>query len=286
MAEQKNKISFFGKNVIICPVCSEKFKKEELLSGGGRMNAGDLTDELHRLYIPTQKYGDVHPLIYPVAVCPECLYAAYMSDFDTISGESVNALQQGTNTRKEEAKNLFPSYNFQDNRRLQEGILSYVLSIMCYDVLESSHQPIYKQGLSALRAAWLSDDFHKIDQHENFDYLRDVFYRKAQFFYSEVIYAEKDGRESYEEISHFGPDIDHNNGFDGVCFLSGLLEYKYGPKDNVDLRIKSLTNAKITVSRIVGMGKSSKSKTSNFVENARELHGWIKDELKKLEENI
>ncbi len=284
MSEQKNKISFFGKNAIICPVCNEKFHKEELLSGGGRMNAGDLTDELHRLYIPTQKYGDVHPLIYTVAVCPECLYAAYLSDFDTISAESVHKLQQNQSKRIEEAKNLFPSYEFKDKRRLHEGILSYVLAIICYDHLESSHQPIYKQGLSALRAAWLCNDFHKIDEHENFAYLRDIFYRKAQFFYSEVIVAEKDGREFYEDISHFGPDIDHNNGFDGVLFLSGLLEYKYGPKDNVNLRIKSLKNAKITVSRIVGMGKSSRSKTSNFVENARELHTWIKDELKKLEE--
>lgn len=283
MAELK-KISFYSKNSIICPVCNESFRKEELLSGGGRMNAGILTDELHRLFIATQKFGDVHPLIYPIAVCPECLFSAFISDFETIDNEDIHNLEIKTHERKAEAKNLFPRANFKKDRGLTEGILSYILAIMCYDEMGSKHQPIYKQGLAALRAAWLSDDFHKKDPDENFDYLRDVMYRKAEFFYSEVIVAEKDGREFYEEIPHFGPDIDHNHGFDGVLFLSGLLQYKYGPKNDTASRIETLTVAKITVSRIVGMGKASKSKPSDFVEGARELHGWIKAELSKLEE--
>lgn len=283
MSEQK-KVSFYGKNSLVCPICSEEFRKEELLSGGGRMNAGQLTDELHRLYLPTRKYGDIHPLVYPVVVCPKCLFSAYMTDFNTISADDISILEVKTADRIKEAKNLFPRADFKNNRGLTEGILSYILATMCYDSMDSSHQPIYKQGLSSLRAAWLSEDYHKKDPNENFDYLRDVLYRKAQFFYSEVVVSEKEGREFYEDISHFGPDIDHNHGFDGVLFLSGLLEYKYGLRSNKKSRITSLTNAKITVSRIVGMGKSSKSKPSDFVEGARELHGWIKEELKKLED--
>ena len=283
---EKAKISFYGKNDIECPVCTQNFRKEELLSGGGRMNAGNLTDELHRLYIPTKKYGDIHPLIYTVAVCPKCLYSAYVSDFTKISANAVDKLKKGYESRITEAKNLFPRYNFKNKRTLTEGILSYILAIMCYDCIESDFQPIYKQGLSALRAAWLSNDFHLKEPNDNFDYLRDIMYRKADFFYTQMIVAEKDGIENYEGITHFGPDIDHNNGFDGALFISGLLEYKYGPKDNTKARISSLKNAKIAVSRIVGMGKSSKSKTSDFVENSRELHGKIKDELKKLEDTV
>jgi len=282
--EDNVKISFLGKNPITCPVCSEKFRKEELLSGGGRMNAGDLTEELHRLYIPTTKYGNIYPLIYPVVVCPKCLYSAYLSDFETISPDIAEKLKKSSEFRLNELKNIFPRVKFKKNRGLAEGIASYILAIMCYDFMESKNHPLFKQGLSALRAAWLCNDYHQQEPNENFDYLRDVFYRKAQFFYTEVVHAEKDGRESYEDITHFGPDIDHNHGFDGVLFLAGLLEYKYGPKENRDARIKSLSNAKITISRIVGMGKSSKSKPSDFVENARELHGKIKDELKSLEE--
>lgn len=282
----KAKISFYGKNDIECPVCGQKFKKEELLSGGGRMNAGNLTDELHRLYIPTQKYGDIHPLIYPVAVCPKCLYSAYSSDFEKISTNAIGKLKKGIEERISEAKNIFPRYTLKKNRTLTEGILSYILAIMCYDSIDSVHQPIYKQGLSALRAAWLFNDFHLKEPNDNFDYLRDIMYRKADFFYKEMIIAEKDGREDYEEITHFGPDIDHNHGFDGALFISGLLEFKYGPKENKKARIDSLTNAKITVSRIVGMGKSSKSKPSDFVESARELHSRIKEDLKVLEEEV
>ena len=70
MAE-KVKISFFAKNKTICPVCGAEFFRENLLSGGGRMNAGNLTPEMHRLYEPTHKYGKVYPLIYSVTVCPE-----------------------------------------------------------------------------------------------------------------------------------------------------------------------------------------------------------------------
>ncbi len=282
----KAKISFYGKNEIQCPVCDQKFKKEELLSGGGRMNAGNLTDELHRLYIPTQKYGDIHPLIYPVAVCPKCLYSAYLSDFSKISTETVNKMKKGVDARIAEAKNLFPRYNFKKNRTLTEGILSYILAMMCYNYMEPQNQPVFKQGLSALRAAWLCNDFHLKSPNDNFDYLRDIMYRKADFFYTQMVVVEKDGKEDYEEITHFGPDIDHNNGFDGALFISGLLDYKYGPKNSKKDRIQSLKNAKIAVSRIVGMGKSSKSKTSDFVENARELHSRIKDDLKKLEEEV
>ncbi len=286
MIEQKNKISFYAKNATDCPVCQESFRKEELLSGGGRMNAGNLTDELHRLYIPTKKYGDVYPLIYPVTVCPACLYSAYSSDFDKIDAAAVKTLLEKKTDRIKEAKLLFPHYNYFDNRGIQEGILSYILATICYDSLESSHHPIFKQALSTLRAAWLCNDYHKKEPDENFNYLRDVLYRKARFFYSEVIVAEKDGREFYEDIPHFGPDIDHNHGFDGVLFLAGLLEYKYGPKENMEARIEALKIAKITVSRIVGMGKSSKSKPSAFVDGARELHTWIKDELNRLESEV
>ena len=259
MSANKNKISFLAKNDTICPVCQEVFRKEELLSGGGRMNAGALTDEFHRLYIPTQKYGAVYPLIYPVTVCPKCLYAAYASDFNKISDDNIGLLFGSKDQRISEAKNIFPRYDFYESRTLKEGLLSYILAIICYDSLDSSHQPIFKQALSSLRAAWLANDYDLVEPDENFNYLRDVLYRKARFFYSEIMVAEKDGREFYQDIPHFGPDIDHNHGFDGVMFLAGLLEYKYGPKDNRVQRINALTVAKITIARIVGMGKSSSS---------------------------
>ena len=75
------KTTFFSKNPIVCPVCETSFYKEDLLSGGGRLIAGELTEELHRTYEPSKKYGEVYPLVYAVLVCPSCLYAAYTQDF-------------------------------------------------------------------------------------------------------------------------------------------------------------------------------------------------------------
>ena len=285
MADKSNKISFYAKKETKCPVCHESFYKEELLSGGGRMNAGDLTEEFHRLYIPTQKFGAVYPLIYTIVVCPNCLYSAYSNDYDKLENESIDKLFKTKDRRISDAKNIFPRYNFKENRTIKEGILSYILATMCYDNINSNYQPIFKQALSTLRAAWLCDDYDKVNPGENFDYLRDVLYRKARFFYSEVIVAERDGREVYEGVGHFGPDLDHNNGYNGVLFLAGLLEYKHGPNDDKDSRIQALTTAKIAVARIVGMGKASKSKVSVFVESARDLHGNIQDELKRLKDD-
>ena len=38
-------ITFYAKQNAVCPACGKEFPREELLSGGGRLIAGDLTDE-------------------------------------------------------------------------------------------------------------------------------------------------------------------------------------------------------------------------------------------------
>jgi uncharacterized protein (DUF2225 family) len=72
LSDSKIKLTFLTKQQLECPICENTFHKEELLSGGGRMNAGDLTKELHRIYVPTSKFGAVFPLLYPIVVCPSC----------------------------------------------------------------------------------------------------------------------------------------------------------------------------------------------------------------------
>ena len=58
-SSKKPVISFYAKEKMLCPVCKKSFAREEMLSGGGRMIAGDLTDELHRQYEPSAKYGKI-----------------------------------------------------------------------------------------------------------------------------------------------------------------------------------------------------------------------------------
>jgi uncharacterized protein (DUF2225 family) len=100
-----------------------------------------------------------------------------------------------------------------------------------------------------------------------------------------VVEKEQSGKESIENVGNFGPDIDNNYGFDGVMYLTGYLEYAYGQKENSEVRLERLKNSMTVISRIVGMRKSSKSKPSTLVENAIDLHGKIKKEIKNLEGN-
>ena len=273
------KVSYYAKSSTTCPVCDGEFKREELLTGGGRMNAGDLTDELHRQYLTTGKYGDVHPLLYPVSVCPKCYYASYVPDFELISPQAVTELKNQTGDRKNLIKNIDSEIDFNKNRGLKEGIASYLLAMTCYEKHDKERAPSFRQAVSALRAAWLCMDSHKKIPDGNWDYLAQVFYRKAAFFYSVVVENEQTGKEQVSSLGNLGPDIDNNYGFDGVLYLAALLEYKYGQRTNVYEREEKLKRARSTVARIVGMGKSSKSKPGPLLESSRELHKRIKVEL-------
>ena len=72
VSDKKPTISFYAKEQIDCPVCRKFFRREEMLSGGGRMIAGNLTDELRRIFEPSVKYGQVYPLIYSIGTRPHC----------------------------------------------------------------------------------------------------------------------------------------------------------------------------------------------------------------------
>ena len=275
------KVSFFAKEETLCPVCENTFRVEKQLTGGGRTNAGELTDELHRKYIPTTKYGHVYPLIYPVTVCPRCLYAAYPHHFEDISEDEINKIRDDIQKRKNFFRPVFPELDFERERTLEEGIASYVLAALCYEhrVLDTS--PTFYRALSFLRAGWLSMELHELKPADNFDYMARIFLRKAAFFYSQVVERESSGIERLEGVKNFGPDLDKNYGFDGVLYLAGVLQYKYGQKENRENRIRTLKDARAAVARIVGMGKSSKSKPSVFLDLGRKIHKEIKKELEE-----
>jgi uncharacterized protein (DUF2225 family) len=280
MAE--GKITYRAKNETVCPVCDNRFHREELLTGGGRMNAGELTDELHRVYLPTQKYGEVYPLIYSVSTCPQCWYSAYPTHFTTLDDSELSVMEETIGERKNMFRPIFPNLDFDSDRGLEEGITSYVLAAMCYEHRRPNCNPTFLKGLSFLRAGWLANDLHAHRPQENYDYMARIFLRKASFFYGEVLECERSGSESIEDVPHHGPDLDNNYGFDGVLYLLGVLLLKYGQSDDAARRIKALRDARSAVSRIVGMGQSSKSKPSALLDLGRELHKKIKTELEAL----
>lgn len=278
---QSVKVTFFSKNPIECPLCSTKFYKEDLLSGRGRLIAGDLSDELRRFYEPSQKYGELLPLIYPVIVCPSCYYAAYSTDFNEVNNDALRELKEDTDQRIESISVIFKELDFTTFRDLPEGAASFFLAIRCYDYFDHSFCPTFKCALSSLRAAWLFDELHGKYSGENYDYLRDLFYRKARFYYLLALERSQDGREMLESGLNYGPDLDNNYGYDGFLYITGLLEYKYGPRSDPEKRAGALENGKRIVSRLFGTGKASKSKPSAILEKAKDLYELMNKELKE-----
>jgi uncharacterized protein (DUF2225 family) len=278
------KISFQSRESYTCPVCEAVFHREELLSGSGRLIAGELTDELHRLYEPSAKYGDIYPLAYQVTVCPECWFAAMDRDFSDLAGQVRAAMQRDQKPRIAEVNRIFPRVDFHENRGVINGAASFYLAARCYDFFPKEFSPTIKQGIASLRAGWLLDEINKKYPNQHFDWLAVLFKRKAQFFYTEAIKREQSGVETLSGIKIFGPDTDKNYGYEGALYLSGLLKLKYGARENLESRRDSLGEVKRTIAKLFGLGKSSKAKPGPLLENARNLYDSISRELNETDE--
>lgn len=278
---KKLKISYWSKTKCTCPVCHRDFEKEEMLSGGGRMNAGELTDELHRIYLPSEKFGPIYPLIYAVGACPRCHVAFFWKDFEIIKdSNSTDALFASRDERQKKVETIFPHYDLTRERTLLDGAAMYYLALLSYEKVDLGYAPTFKRAMISLRLAWLCNDLNKVLPGYNYDYPAQVFYRKACFFYEQTLLNETSGVETISSISNFGPDIDKNYGYDGVIYLTALLEYKYGQKDDMSLRFKKLDANKRAIARIFGLGKSSKEKPGPLLENARNLYDALTAALK------
>lgn len=280
-SDKKQKISYWSKTKCTCPCCRRDFEKEEMLTGGGRMNAGELTDELHRIYIPSEKFGPVYPLIYAVGACPRCHAAFFWKDFEVIKDSaSIDALCAAKDERIKLVETIFPHYDLSRDRTLLDGAAMYYLALLSYEKVDVGYAPTFKRAMISLRLAWLCNDLNRVLPGYNYDYPAQVFYRKASFFYEQTLINETDGGETISGVSNFGPDIDKNYGYDGVIYLAALLEYKYGQKDDMSLRYKKLDSNKRAIARIFGLGKSSKEKPGPLLENARHLYDSLTAELK------
>ena len=273
------KISFQSKDEIRCPVCDTAFFREELLSGSGRLIAGPLTDELHRLYEPSARYGDVYPLAYQATVCPECWFTSMDKDFDDMPKAAHEPAFSNREKRIADTELIFPGVDFRDLRDLTSGTASMYLLVQCYDYYPKEFSPTIKQGIASLRTGWLLDEMNIKFPDQHYDWLATMFKKKACFFYNEAIRREQSGKETLSGLKIFGPDTDKNYGYEGALYLTALLRFKYGFQDNPELRVNTLEEAKRTIARIFGIGKSSKSKPGPLLEHARELYGAINKEL-------
>ncbi|MDR1863075.1 MAG: DUF2225 domain-containing protein [Treponema sp.] len=281
---RETKISFQSKEEYTCPVCNTAFHREELLSGSGRLIAGMLTDELHRLYEPSAKYGEVYPLAYVATVCPECWFASVDKDFAALPPNVKERVFNSRDKRIADARLVFPNVDFHEPREMVSGAASQYLAMRCYDYYSPEFSPTIKQGIAALRAGWLLDEMDKRMTGQHYDWLAVLFKKKALYFYSEAIRREQKGVETLSGLKIFGPDTDKNYAYEGALYLSALLQYKYGFTNDPQLRVPALGEAKRTIARIFGIGKSSKSKPGPLLEHARDLYDKIGKELHETDE--
>ena len=281
--EREARVSFQSKEEYTCPVCDTVFHREELHSGSGRLIAGLLTDELHRLYEPSVKYGEIFPLIYLATVCPECWFTALDRDFSDFAKVNKGAAERDRDKRIADTKLVFPEADFNLNRDLVSGTASQYLLVRCYEYFPKEYSPTIKQGIASLRTGWLLEDLDRKDPGQHYDWLSLLFKRKAFYFYNEAIRREQHGRETMSGLKIFGPDMDKNYGYEGALYLSAMLCYKYGFQDNPEQRVKALDEAKRTIARIFGIGKSSKSKPGPLLEHARTLYENLSKEMNEID---
>jgi len=277
--DRDKKITFQSKKEYQCPVCDYAFRKEELLSGGGRLIAGKLTDELHRLYEPSGKYGEIFPLVYQSIVCPECWFSSMETDFSLLPAQNRKKASDDSEKRMKETNLVFPNVDFHENRTLMEGAASQYLTLRCYDYYTKQASPTIKQGLAALRCAWLLDELNAKYPEQHYDWLGVLFRKKAQYLYNEALSREQSGKETLSGIKLFGPDTDKNYSYEGMLYICAYLRYKYGPAHNEEERKSSLEDARRTIAKLFGMGKMSKDKPGAFLEHARALYDTINREL-------
>jgi len=283
MDDKELKISFQSKMVYKCPVCEASFRKEELLTGGGRLIAGKLTGELHRLYEPSAKYGEIYPLVYQATVCPECWFASMDSDFSLIPAQNRAQAKADRESRIADVQSIFSNVDFHEPRGLMSGAASQYLALRCYDFFMKEHSPTIKQGLAALRAAWLLDDLNKKYPGQHYDWLATLFRKKAEYFYNESIAREQGGKETLSAMKNFGPDTDKNYSYEGVLYLCAYLRYKYGASQDISHRKATLEDARRTIAKMFGRGKASKDKPGAFLELARAIYDTINKELGEMD---
>jgi len=281
--DKELKLTYLSKKEYTCPACGAIFRKEELFSGGGRLIAGKLTEELHRLYDPSKKYGVIFPLVYESIVCPECWFSSMEADFMALPKENARKAKEDADKRMKETQLVFPNVEFHENRTLMDGAASLYLTLRCYDYFNKPTSPTIKQGLAAIRCAWLIDELDKKFPGQHYDWLGTLFRKKAQYLYNEALSREQSGRETLSGMKAFGPDTDKNYAYEGMLYMCAYLRYKFGPAHNEEERKTSLEDARRTIAKLFGMGKASKDKPGAFLELARKLYDTINKDLSENE---
>ena len=209
--KKKTALSYWSKDKCLCPVCNKEFDREIMLSGQGRMIAGKLTDELHRIFEPSKRYGRIYPLIYDIGACPNCFTAMLWSDFKDIKNkDAAEKMYSDSEKRRKAVNTVFPYFDLHRRRTLFDGCAVYYLALLTYEDANVEMLPTMKRAILALRLAWLTGELNERCPGHNYDYISKVFYQKATFFYEQAVVNEMNRVEKSSMLVNCGPDMDKN----------------------------------------------------------------------------
>jgi uncharacterized protein (DUF2225 family) len=211
-----------------------------------------------------------------IVVCPKCLYAAYPQDFAVIPPEEVAAVKGTTAARIQTLHKFFPDIDFLADRTLSHAAASFMLAVDIYGVRNKRVAPTFKRAVSSIRAAWLFDDLAKEFPESQYKKISTFFYLKAYGFYEKVLDLFTTGVEPVEAAGSLGPDYDKNWGYEGVLYLYAVLTIKLGVREpDIKKRIDNFERTKRILSKVFGIGKSSKNKPGALIDMTRDQYDKI-----------
>ncbi len=274
--------TFFSSKPIECPSCENEVYQESILSGKGRLDAGELREDLYRNYNVTEEFGNMYPFLYAVTTCPKCLYTTFSKDFLVIHKRNKKTLFHSDmiHKRKKTLSFLFKKIpDFKQKKDIMSAFASYLLAMDTYNEIRSRDSPSIRMAICSLRSAWIAKI---LEEHKYGDFmktLKDIFYRKSYFFYKRSLQYDTIGKESLGNIWSLGPDIDKDYGYEGVVYLLAWYVVKYESLNDPTQRRNELQKARTNLSKVFGFGKASREKPSILLSIARDVFDKTEKEM-------
>ncbi|HEY1406050.1 MAG TPA: DUF2225 domain-containing protein, partial [Spirochaetota bacterium] len=194
--------------------------------------------------------------------------------------EETAQIRSSSTARMQTIRKFFGDMSFESDRTLSHAAASYMLAVDVYNMRGKSVAPTFKKAISSIRAAWLFDDLSKENPSGPYKKISDFFHTKAYTYYEKVIELFMTGAEPVEAAGSLGPDSDKNWGYEGVLYLYSVLTMKFGANDpDIRKRIESFEKTKRTLSKVFGIGKSSKNKPGALIDMTRDQYDKINEKL-------